>query len=486
MAKKIVTLYIDDTSIRLLVTSGRKVKKWVDVPLQPGLVKNSVILKEADVAAKIKQILKMQKVKEKKVVVGISGLHCLSRPITLPQLPRDMLEEAVRREAKRLLPIPLEQLYLTYETISAPEGKTQVFLIALPTKSADALFRMLHEAGLKTQLMDMKPLLLARVVKDKTAIIVDVQSTEFDIVVMADGVPQPIRTVSLPGESLAWQEKLPLIREEMDRTIKFFNSNNPDKPLLSSVPVFASGALADEPDLCQTLSDDLGHPVFILASPLELPEGLDPNRYIVNIGLVVKGLAEEGQPVPLVTNLNILPAPYRPEPISWPKVIAPPAAAVAVGLLAFMVMVIQSASANVAQTSGQLDTTTQLIQQRLQQSQELKNKITELEKKIANAETSGKNFIAAVDSIKSQRESLNGNLDLAVKTLSVGVTLGALGQSKGVMTIKGWAPTEKEILSYMESLDTSNRFAEITITGLTRLESGGMNFTLTLKTGGQK
>jgi hypothetical protein len=272
----------------------------------------------------------------------------------------------------------------------------------------------------------------------------------------------------------------------MDRTIKFFNSNNPDKPLLSSVPVFASGVLADEPDLCQTLSDDLGHPVFILASPLELPEGLDPNRYIVNIGLVVKGLAEEGQPVPLVTNLNILPAPYRPEPISWPKVIAPPAAAVAVGLLAFMVMVIQSASANVAQTSGQLDTTTQLIQQRLQQSQELKNKITELEKKIANAETSGKNFIAAVDSIKSQRESLNGNLDLAVKTLSVGVTLGALGQSKGVMTIKGWAPTEKEILSYMESLDTSNRFAEITITGLTRLESGGMNFTLTLKTGGQK
>jgi len=31
MAKKIVTLYIDDTSIRLLVTSGRKVKKWVQV-----------------------------------------------------------------------------------------------------------------------------------------------------------------------------------------------------------------------------------------------------------------------------------------------------------------------------------------------------------------------------------------------------------------------------------------------------------------------
>jgi len=484
MAKRIVTLYIDDTSIRLLVTSGLKVKKWVDVPLPPGLVKNSVILKETEVATRIKQILKMQKVNENKVVVGISGLHCLSRPITLPQLPRDMLEEAVRREAKRLLPIPLEQLYLTYETIAAPEGKTQVFLVALPTKSADALFRMLREAGLKTQLMDMKPLLLARLVKEKTAIIVDVQPTEFDIVVLAEGIPQPIRTVTLPGESLVWQEKLPLIREELDRTIKFFNSNNPDKPLLSSVSVFASGALADEPDLCQTLSDDLGHPVFILASPMELPEGLDPNRYIVNIGLVVKSLFGEGQSVPLVTNLNILPAPYRPEPISWPRVFAPPASAVAVGLLAFMVMVIQGASTNVAQTSSQLDTTTQLIQQKLAQSQELKNKITELEKKIASAEVSGKNFIAAVASIKGQKESLNGNLDLAVKAQPAAVTLSALGQAKGVMTIKGLAPSEKEILSYMESLNTSKRFTEITITTLTRLESGGINFTLTLKTGG--
>ena len=41
MAKKIVTLYIDDTSIRLLVTSGKRVKKWADVPLPPGMVKNS-------------------------------------------------------------------------------------------------------------------------------------------------------------------------------------------------------------------------------------------------------------------------------------------------------------------------------------------------------------------------------------------------------------------------------------------------------------
>ncbi|GAI28594.1 unnamed protein product, partial [marine sediment metagenome] len=86
--------------------------------------------------------------------------------------------------------------------------------------------------------MDLKPLLLARVVKEATAVIVDVQPTEFDIVIMGDGVPQPIRTVPLPSEELSWQEKLPMIRDELDRTIKFYNSNNPEKPLVSTIPIF--------------------------------------------------------------------------------------------------------------------------------------------------------------------------------------------------------------------------------------------------------
>jgi hypothetical protein len=33
MAKKVVTLYIDDTSIRLMVAQGKRIKKWADLPL---------------------------------------------------------------------------------------------------------------------------------------------------------------------------------------------------------------------------------------------------------------------------------------------------------------------------------------------------------------------------------------------------------------------------------------------------------------------
>ena len=42
MVKNVVTLYIDDTNLRLLVAKGDKVKKWADLPLEYGLV-NKVV-----------------------------------------------------------------------------------------------------------------------------------------------------------------------------------------------------------------------------------------------------------------------------------------------------------------------------------------------------------------------------------------------------------------------------------------------------------
>ena len=264
MARKITTLYIDDTSIRLMVTRGRRIIKLADAPLDMSLTDVSAKVRDAEVAAKIKHLLKVQKVKTKKVVIGLSGLHCLSRPATVPQLPRAMLDEAVIREARRVMPVPPEQLYISWQIVSAKEGKIQVFMVAIPRQIADTLLGILHQVGLKPYLMDIKPLALSRLVKEATAIIVDVQPKEFDIVIMADGIPQPIRTVSFPQEALSLPERLLMVRDELKRTVQFYNSNNPEKPILPSVTMFVSGELADDPELYESLANEMGYRVLPL------------------------------------------------------------------------------------------------------------------------------------------------------------------------------------------------------------------------------
>ena len=291
MAEKIVTLYIDDTSLRLLVTEGKRVRKWADSPLEPGLVKDGAIVDEAAVAAKIKELLKAQGVKARKVIVGLSGLHCLFRPITLPQLPKAMLAEAVKHEAGQALPIPQEQLYISWQVISSTKEELQVFLVALPRTTADALFKTLRLAGLTPYLVDIKPLALARMVDRPTAIIVDVQPTEFDIIIIEDSIPQPIRTLSLPSAAPPLPEKIPTIKQKLDRTIEFYNSTHSEKPLESSVAIFVSGELAQQPEAAKSLVAGLGYPALLSIPYLECPVELAQSRYMVNIGLALKQLS---------------------------------------------------------------------------------------------------------------------------------------------------------------------------------------------------
>jgi len=474
VAKKIVTLYIDDTSLRLLVTHGKQIRKWAELPLEPDLVKNAVVIEEAEVAAKIKQLFKAQKIKTRKIVVGVSGLHCLSRPITLPRLPKAMLAEAVRQEAKKVLPVPPEQLYLSWLTIPAPEEKTRVFLVAIPRSTADTLLKVLHKAGLKPYFIDLKPLLLARAAKEATAIIADVQSTEFDIVIMTDGIPQPVRTVSLPSEALSWEKKLPMIKEELDRTIEFYNSNNQEKPLTSTIPIFVSGELANEPELCQSLSNELGHPVLPLPSPLECPSGLDPNRYMVNIGLALQRLSSEKEAGPSVANINILPTPYQAKRPSLTKIFALPSAAIAIGLLVFLVMVIQEASADNDLLQRQLDS----MSQEVSQKQALAGDIAKLKRQVTDTEVSLDNFTTALSNLEKQSNGVNGNLNMTMSSLPGNMSLTRIDYANNMLIITGRSPSEKGVLSYLDKLNSSGKFAEITISNMTRINDELMDFTL--------
>jgi len=480
MTQKVVTLYIDDTSIRLLVTSGKRIKKWADVALAPGLVKNAMVLKQEEVADKIKQLFKVRKIESKKITLGISGLHCLTRPIILPQMPKDMLEEAVRREANRILPVSSEQLYLQWQSIPAPEGKLQVFLVAIPRTATDALFNTLRLAGLKPDMMDMKPMLLARMVNDTMAVIVDVQPKDFDIVVMGGGIPQPIRTVSFSNEALSWPEKISQIKDDVSRTIEFYNTNNPETPLAATLPVFASGELAGEAEQCRALSDGLSRPVLPLSPPLESPDGLDPNLYTANMGLVLKKIAPTNGSGLLVNELNVLPMVYQPESISLTRILAVPGAVVAISLLLFLAFMTQSTFTDITETRNQLNTTNQLLQQKMAQRQIYADSIADLQKEITSAETSGGNFALAVSSLETQSEAVNGNLIVTVNSLPETVSLTSINQNRETLTISGRAPSETDVLSYLRKLEDSERFSSITIINLKKTADGHTDFNVIL------
>ena len=256
MANSATTLYINDASIRLLVTRGKRISKLASVPLETGLSDVDTPEQEAELVSKIKNLMHSNKISGRKIILGISGLHCLTRPVTLPELPKAMLREAILREAQRVLPVPIEQLYLSWQIIQAGEGQLTAFMVGVPRQMADTLMRIMHAAGLKPYLMDIKPLALARLAREATAVLIDVQPREFDIVILNDGIPQPIRTVAFPEETLGMGDKVAIINAELARTVQFHNSNNPENLLPAQTKLYISGDLAEEPELYATLAQD--------------------------------------------------------------------------------------------------------------------------------------------------------------------------------------------------------------------------------------
>lgn len=478
MAKKIVTLYIDDASIRLMVTSGRQIKAWAESPLEPGLVANNVVVNQAEVTNRIKQLLATQNIKARKISLGISGMRCLTRPIMLPELPKEMLPEALRREADRLLPVPLEQLYISWQSVPAPEGKALLFLTAIPRISADALIKALHKAGLEPSFMDVKPLILTKITGEPTAIIVDVQRTEFDIVIMVNGIPQPVRTISFASEALPLTEKMITVTNELERTTSFYNSNNPDNTLAPAVNIFVSGELMDEPELCRSLTESIGHQVLALPTLLECPEGLDRSRFMVNIGLTQEKLPANEQVRKFVVNLNALPVPYQPKPVSIVNILTYSFAAIAIVLIAALFLFLQNTADAISSIQDQTVRTEKILQQQLTQQQEFNTSISQMENDIKQADRMRTNFAAAVGSIEKQSEGINHDLETTMISLPSSISLRNINHNGLTMTIRGLAPAEKNILAYIEKLDTSGRFGEITIITLERTETGELAFTL--------
>ena len=485
MANNATTLYVSDTGIRLMVTRGKRITKLADMPLDVTLSDINAE-KEAELVNKIKLLFKSNRIGARKIILGISGLHCLTRPVSLPELPKAMIDEAITREAKRVLPVPLEQLYVSWEIIASADGKIQVFVVAIPKVIADNLVRILNKTGFKPYLMDIKPLALARVSREATAIIVDIQSKEFDIVIMSKGIPQTVRTVPFPQEYLAKADRLTIVRDELKRTIQFYNSNNPQDFLQSNSLMLVSGELVDEAETIDFLTRELGHQVSLLVSPLKCLKQLDPSHHLMNVGLALKEMPRDAGP--LLPNFNTLPLPFLPKQIPKDRLMALPAAAVAVGLVVLLFFTVQNAAARIDKDQTELDLTRLQLEKRQAQKKDLVENVAVAEEDLAVIVADREKYAAALESLTASSASMNGDLEASINNPVTGLELLRINHSGTELSINGQAPSEQEIMQFVRKLQDTGRFEEVTISSISRLATSEnvsevMDYALTLRIG---
>jgi type IV pilus assembly protein PilM len=473
MAKRIKTLFINDNTVNLTVVEGKKVKKWASLYLEPGLVSQGVVLDEAQVAEKIKELLKMVKESGGKYVVGLSGLNSLYRLISLPELPEAIIPEAVKQEAARVIPVPLDEVYLSYQRIPASSGETRVFLAAFPRNVADAAYRMLKTAGIEPYLMDLAPLALCRTLDESRAIIVNTRLDNLDIIIMVDRLPQLIRTLSLPGEAASLAEKIPTITEEIDRTVAFYNSSHKEQPLDATVPMFVCGDLAEAPENWQSLSGKLKCPVSILSSPMESPQSFNPGEFMVNIGLAFKELfPEKGEANVSLVNFNALPEIYLPKAVPVSAILAPAGVIIGAGILVYMGMMLRNSTAQNDLLRSELASVEKLVTEERMEIATLKEQVTQLEAQMEPIGARAEVFETTFDSLGDGRELVDQHMDDIVRLLPQDADFVEINHETENVVVNGLVKeeinSEDDIFAYAR--DLRKRFLKIVILSVEAME----------------
>jgi hypothetical protein len=466
MAKRVTSLFIRDTQINLLVMKGNQVEKWASLPLEPGLVSHGLIVDEAQVSDKLKQLFKQEKVSTEKVITALSGHDSMYRIITLPDLPEAVLPEAIRREAKRTIPTPLEEVYFSYQRLPAPRGEGRFFLVTFPRNLTDALVRTLRQAGVKPYIMDLAPLALCRIPNEPRAIIVNARLDHLDVMVIADRLPQVIRRLSMPTEIESIEENLPLIVEEFNRTVTFYNSSHMEKPLDSTVPVFVCGDLAEAPETWQSVVGQSGYSVSPLPSPVEPPEGFNPNEFIVNIGLALKELLSEKEEANFsLVNFNALPEAYLPEHFSIVRVLIPVGIVIGIGLIILGVILIQNNRADIAALQSEVIFTETHVNQE-------KSQIAALKAQVGPVEATATELNDRIITMERNRASVYQDIDEIITLAKDNVQLSTISHGGGSISVRGTAPSVGLIYDYARELRDSTRFSRVWVSPVT---SGGVS-----------
>jgi type IV pilus assembly protein PilM len=467
MAKRVTTLFIRDTSINLLVMKGEQVEKWASLPLEPGLVSQGLIVDEEQVADKVKQIFKETGASTSKVITALSGDDSLYRIITLPELPEAVFPEAIRREVKRTIPTPLEDIYYSYQHLpSVMSRERRIFLVAFPRNLADALVRTMRQAGVKPYIMDLAPLALSRIPDEPRAVIVNARLDHLDVAVITDRLPQVIRRLSLPGETESLEERLPLIAEEFNRTVAFYNSSHVDNPVDATVPVFVCGDLVEEPETWQSVVGGAGYQVSALSSPVEPPEGFNPNEFMVNIGLALKELLVEKEGANFsIVNFNALPEAYMPQRFSMVRVLLPIVTLVGIGLVVLAVILILINRTSIESLRSDVTIAETNV---AQQQQAINN----LDNQIGPTQSTAEALNAQLTNMERMRAIIHEDLDEIEKLAGGQVVLNNINHSRNSVDVTGTASNEDNIFRYAEnlraSLDASNelRFSQVWISAI--------------------
>ncbi len=194
--------------------NGPRLATYGLIELESDLVSNNSADMQQVVSRAITEISKQAQVQSKRAVSSLPGFSVFTSLIDLPKMNDKELSQAIKYEAKRYVPISLDNMVLDWKVVNVRDVSTkeglgstsmQVLLTAAPKALVDRYVGIFRGTELKLVGLETEAFALTRslVGNDRAPILVlDIGASATDVIVVANGFPILNRTLEVGGQVL--------------------------------------------------------------------------------------------------------------------------------------------------------------------------------------------------------------------------------------------------------------------------------------------
>ncbi|AWN24060.1 pilus assembly protein PilM [Deinococcus irradiatisoli] len=133
----------------------------VMVPTPIGSMRDGMVVEPQAVASELKRLLAQHRITTKYAVTSVPNQQAVTRNIMVPRMDPKELKEAIKWEAERYIPYPIDEVSLDFDVLDdvgsmSEEGQMEVVIAAAPTEAIARQVEVLRLAGLEPTIIDLK------------------------------------------------------------------------------------------------------------------------------------------------------------------------------------------------------------------------------------------------------------------------------------------------------------------------------------------
>jgi general secretion pathway protein L len=175
---------------------GLEIGQLRTLPLEPG----------ADLAAELREFLRVYELPTDAVVCALPGDRVSSRRLSFPFSDVKRIAQAVPFEVEGQVPFDLDEFLLDWEPVRRHRGATDVMATLARRSEVGTLLEALREAGIEPRVVEAEGLVLANLgvlfELSGTHLLVDVGHRKTTLCLLSEGRPIAARTLPLAGQAL--------------------------------------------------------------------------------------------------------------------------------------------------------------------------------------------------------------------------------------------------------------------------------------------